>query len=97
MRVAGLLMLALLNASAAAEVIRIPLGAQGSEAIAVQLPARGTPAGEVLARLGEPERRNEPVGDPPIGRWDYPDFSVYFENDRVLHCVLRHRPAHPVN
>jgi hypothetical protein len=24
----------------------------------------------------------------PITRWDYPQFSVYFEHDRVLHSVL---------
>ena len=34
------------------------------------------------------------LGNPPITRWDYPQFSVYFENDRVLHTVLaRSAPA----
>ena len=26
---------------------------------------------------------------PPITRWDYPAFSVYFEHDRVIHAVAR--------
>jgi hypothetical protein len=31
------------------------------------------------------------VEQPPITRWDYPAFSVYFEHDRVIHAVARHR------
>ena len=27
------------------------------------------------------------VGQPPITRWDYPHFSVFFEKDRVIHAV----------
>jgi hypothetical protein len=30
------------------------------------------------------------VGHPPITRWDYPAYSVFFEHDHVLHTV-----AHP--
>jgi len=29
------------------------------------------------------------VGDPPISRWEYADFTVYFEYDRVVHAVLK--------
>jgi hypothetical protein len=28
------------------------------------------------------------VGAPPITRWDYPNFSVFFEGDRVIHAVV---------
>lgn len=37
------------------------------------------------------------MGQPPISRWSYPDFTVYFENDLVLHSVRddRPRPAPP--
>ena len=28
------------------------------------------------------------VGEPPITRWIYPAFSVYFEHDHVVHAVL---------
>jgi hypothetical protein len=27
------------------------------------------------------------VGKPPITRWDYPGFSVFFEGDRVIDTV----------
>jgi hypothetical protein len=30
------------------------------------------------------------VGQPPITRWDYASYSVYFEYDRVIDSV-RHR------
>jgi hypothetical protein len=42
----------------------------------------------VQGRFGEPTQRRGTVGSPPITRWDYPQFSVYFEHDRVLHAVL---------
>jgi hypothetical protein len=48
----------------------------------------------VESRFGPPSNRHAAVGNPPITRWDYPQFSVYFENDRVLHTVLaRSAPA----
>ena len=38
---------------------------------------------------GQPAERHDAVGQPPITRWDYPTFSVYFENDRVIHAVAK--------
>ena len=43
---------------------------------------------KVQSQFGEPANRHAAVGDPPITRWDYPQFAVYFEHDRVLHAVL---------
>ncbi len=54
----------------------------------VTLPPRGLTKTRVLLRFGEPDRRHEPVGTPPITRWDYGDFSVFFERDLVLHSVV---------
>lgn len=51
-------------------------------------PARGSTMSAVQDRYGEPAMRHATVGNPPITRWDYPQFSVYFEHDRVLHAVL---------
>ncbi|MCL7751120.1 hypothetical protein LV475_05875 [Guyparkeria hydrothermalis] len=48
---------------------------------------------QVIARFGEPERRHAPVpatGEhptPPITRWDYADFSIFFEKRIALHRV----------
>jgi hypothetical protein len=66
----------------------------GNPAASVEHPNRGSTMATVQGRFGEPAQRHATVGNPPITRWDYPQFSVYFENDRVLHAVLvRAAPA----
>lgn len=66
----------------------------GTAAAAADHPNRGSTMATVQSRFGEPTQRHATVGNPPITRWDYPQFSVYFENDRVLHSVLaRTAPA----
>jgi hypothetical protein len=66
----------------------------GNPAAAGDHPNRGSTMATVQGRYGEPSNRHATVGEPPITRWDYPQFSVYFENDRVLHTVLvRGAPA----
>lgn len=52
-------------------------------------PTRGMTAERVEQRYGMPEARVAPVGDPPITRWEYRDFVVFFEYDRVIHAVAR--------
>ena len=60
------------------------------------LPDRGVSMQHVQARYGSPAARVAPVGDPPITRWEYPDFIVYFEYSHVIHSVeKRARPASP--
>jgi hypothetical protein len=51
-------------------------------------PERGMKMDAVEARYGAPATRYPAVGAPPITRWDYPGFVVYFENDLVLHAVV---------
>lgn len=66
----------------------------GNPAAAADSPHRGSTMTQVESRYGAPTNRHAAVGNPPITRWDYPQFSVYFENDRVLHAVLvRSAPA----
>ena len=52
-------------------------------------PARGITMNQVKTEFGEPDAVTGPVGDPPITTWIYPEFSVYFEYDRVLHSVMK--------
>jgi len=61
--------------------------ATGDPAAAAERPHRGSTMATVQSRHGEPTNRHAAVGNPPITRWDYPQFAVYFENDRVLHAV----------
>lgn len=57
------------------------------------LPARGQLMPAVRATFGEPQQTLAAVGGssaqrPPITRWVYPQFTVYFENDHVINAVL---------
>jgi hypothetical protein len=53
----------------------------------VERPARGSTMAAVEAKFGAPQNRHEAVGNPPITRWDYAAFSVFFEKDRVIDAV----------
>jgi hypothetical protein len=51
-------------------------------------PRRGMTMHTVEARFGAPLERHPTVGKPPITRWDYDHFAVFFEKDRVIHTVV---------
>ena len=53
------------------------------------LPENGQNMATVENRFGIPAKRHQAVGEPPITRWDYDDYSVYFEHNLVLFTVLR--------
>jgi len=53
----------------------------------VDRPKRGVTMSQVEARFGAPVEKHATVGNPPITRWDYPGFAVFFEKDRVIHAV----------
>ncbi|WP_237056073.1 hypothetical protein [Microbulbifer sediminum] len=72
-----------------AETVEVPVGEQGQVAEASTM--RGLDKDQVTARLGEPVGIQGPVGDPAISRWEYADFYVYFEWDKVLHVVNKPR------
>ncbi len=82
-----------LAAPLAADTFRIPVGQQGQSEL--PLPGRGDSTGRVLERFGLADEEHPAVGTPPIKRWDYRYFSVYFENDRVIDSVLHHRRSTP--
>ena len=73
--------------NAAADKLVIENVAAG--AAAGERPSRGTSMAKVESRFGAPATRTGPVGQPPITRWDYADFVVYFEYDHVVHAVGR--------
>lgn len=54
----------------------------------MDLPGNGINQADVRARFGQPLTAHPAVGDPPITRWDYDGWSVYFEYDLVLFTVL---------
>jgi len=50
---------------------------------------RGMTQASVEARYGSPVAVTRAVGDPPITRWVYQNFVVFFEYDRVIHAVVK--------
>lgn len=51
------------------------------------MPHRGLSKAEVESRFGAPSSKQGPVGDPAIYRWNYNNYSVFFENNIVIHSV----------
>ena len=54
----------------------------------VEKPARGTDMAGVRAKFGSPTQELPAIGQPPITRWEYPGYVVFFEHDKVLHTVV---------
>jgi hypothetical protein len=66
----------------------------------IERPKRGITMSEVEKHFGAPVTRHPTVGGgsphhPPITRWDYNGFSVFFEGDRVIHSVVTGGEAAP--
>jgi len=81
-------LLVTLSVPALAETVRIPVGEQSAVAAASK-PRTGITKAKVEAEFGEPLVKNGAVGEPPISSWEYPDFTVYFEYDHVIHSVAK--------
>ena len=62
------------------------------------LPAKGMSMGEVQRQFGAPKLKHAAAGggsaqQPPITRWDYDGFSVFFERSTVIDTVRPDAPA----
>ncbi len=92
--VISLLCATLVAGAALAETVVVD-GKVTVESSSVAHPSRGMLMSAVERQFGEPATRHPAVGQPPITRWDYPAFSVFFERDRVIHAVVtgEHPPA----
>ena len=56
-------------------------------------PGRGLTMDQVEQRFGAPSKKLDAVGQPPITRWVYPGFVVFFEYNLVIHTVNQANPA----
>jgi hypothetical protein len=74
---------AVVSSAAFADELRTPRVTSQS----ADRPARGMSMEKVEATFGAPTNRASPVGEPPITRWEYPGFVVYFEHQFVIHTV----------
>ena len=52
-------------------------------------PTRGMTQESVEATFGSPQNARQASGEPPITRWEYADFVVFFEYDKVIHAVTK--------
>ena len=59
----------------------------------VATPTRGMTMDQVSSKFGAPVSKVPAVGSPPISRWEYPGFVVYFEAEHVIHSVVSDAPA----
>lgn len=60
---------------------------------ALHMPTRGMTMDQVKAEFGAPlnvlpTRGGHMPQRPPINRWEYQDFTVYFERSMVIHSVI---------
>lgn len=88
-------------ATALALLVSLPVSADVllldsiESAPAVQTPRTGLSMANVRASYGNPVKEYPAVSTsgnphhPPITRWDYNDFSVFFEHEAVVHSVVR--------
>jgi hypothetical protein len=84
---AGLLSLSFTFSSTLfAESVALPTAEQINQS--AQIPQNGQKQENVETQFGAPIERVAAVGEPPISKWVYQDFTVYFENNIVLHAVL---------
>lgn len=86
---------------AGAFTLAVPAPAAHAESLALKvrqeqhfnLPRRGLSMAQVARDYGAPERKLQTRGGdtrlhPPIHRWEYANFIVYFERSHVIHSVL---------
>jgi hypothetical protein len=85
--VAGCACASLIAGPAAAETIAVDNGIAVKESD-IPAPTRGMTMHQVADKFGAPVSRIPAVGNPPISRWEYPGFVVYFERDHVIHSVI---------
>lgn len=83
---AGLLLV--VAAPASADTLLLDSVDQSRAADSAQ-PERGMTMQQVEARFGAPVQRRSAVGQPPITRWEYSGFVVYFESRHVIHAVRK--------
>jgi hypothetical protein len=77
----------LLASPAGAETIAVENGIAVKESD-VATPGRGMTMDQVATKFGAPVAKTPAVGKPPISRWEYPGFVVYFEHEHVIHSVV---------
>jgi hypothetical protein len=79
-------------ATASAEQLQMPAEGTMNEApdASMDMPSKGMSEDQVREAYGKPVKVIPPVGEPPITRWVYDSYTVYFEYTHVIHSVPNH-------
>jgi hypothetical protein len=85
----SLLAMSLLGAALSISHVNAQESAGSTASAPAQLPKPGSTMQAVKEKFGSPSQEAPAVGIPPITRWDYPGYAVFFEHDRVLHTVIK--------
>ncbi len=78
--------------SVRADIVAVDSGIAVKESD-VPTPSRGMTMDQVASKFGAPVTKVPPVGKPPISRWEYPGFVVYFDQNFVIHSVIATSPS----
>ena len=73
-----------LNTLTLADTLQMP--AHGEQR-GMEMPVRGMNMDQVRAQFGPPREIRTAFGQPPITRWVYENYTVYFEYRHVIHSV----------
>ena len=82
----------LIASNGLAETIAVPRSESSHSATH---PVRGTSKADVQSQFGEPLSKNGPRGNPSIYYWEYSDYTVYFEDNIVIHAVSKEKSLKP--
>ncbi|PID46146.1 MAG: hypothetical protein CSB47_05410 [Proteobacteria bacterium] len=90
---ASLTILSLLSASHVAQAEILKIGKHAKVITKADAPRRGLSMKAVQAKFGKAKKISVSKGrvtkrNPRITRWNYGSFSVFFENDHVVHTVV---------
>lgn len=84
----SLISLAAVTLHVNAQVVKMPNSNSAQVVTHSNMPVRGLTKGQVESQFGAPSSRQGPTGIPAIYRWDYESYSVFFENNHVIHSVV---------
>lgn len=85
-----IVLLAVMSAGAQADVLLMEsiTAAPPNTESGVLRPRTGNSMAQVLTDFGDPKSVKDAIGEPPISRWIYPGYTVYFEHQHVIHVVV---------
>jgi len=85
--IASLVLILVATLQVNAQVVKTP-NSHAQVITSPNVPYRGLTKAQVESKFGQPNSQRGPVGIPAIYRWDYGDYSVFFENNHVIHAVV---------